>query len=248
MAMQSQQPVYNWNPNSGSRGGMDIGSILSGNQLGAYLNFPQMLQGAMGQMGAINASNQNAQQNNNYMNMQLMIQKMLSDAAVQQSLYGAQGQLGVQGLINQGQQNLLNNPNWLETQRGNYGTSIQELQNKGLLSLQQAKNQGAMGLIDKLVGSGGLFSGLGGMSSALRGFTSEDGSQRASLPQAQVQSSASPVQQGGASAGAAVPQMPTPMPQMQPNQAALPTNRFAGTPTPSGREYLLDYMKRMGLG
>lgn len=152
-----------------------LGGSLMGNQLGAYLNFPGAMQGAMGQMQGINQGNQQATLYNNALNSQLGQANILGNSNIMQALINAQGQIGVQREAN----NVMNNPLWQEQMRGNLGTSVADAQGRNALALMQAKGGIAK---DLLGGLGGLFGGVGGnAASILQGFTNSDGSQQAHL-------------------------------------------------------------------
>lgn len=159
---------------------------LLNNQLGSYLNYPNAMQGAMGQMWDVNQSNQQAKLYNNSLNANLGIAQMQANALRDQAAYGAYGQIG-SGYMNRLTQNdLLTNPLYAEQVRGNLGTAIQELENKGLLDLERERSGQRRETLAALTGLlGNLFPG--GMSvgqSGLGGFTGTGG-QAAVLPNAQ---------------------------------------------------------------
>lgn len=156
----------------------DIGNLLNTNQLGAYLNFPNAMNGAMGQMWNVNSANQNASLYNNAIQAQL--QGMLGASA--NNAYGAIGSQYVDRLK---QNDYLTNPLIAEQIRGNLGTEIARIQNQGLLDVENARTQQKQATLQSLMGMlGQLFPGglaVGGGGGGLRGFTGTDG-QSAILP------------------------------------------------------------------
>lgn len=210
MPLQSQQPQVNWDMQysqpqwnysgggySGGGGGMygyGMQDALMGNQINAYLNFPNAMNNAMSQMFAVNQGNQAASLYNNQLNAGLGQAQMLSESNIMQALLQAQAQLGTAALQNQGQTDMLANPMFQEYLRGNLGTSVADAQGKNNLAAIQAKGSIAKDLFGSM---SGLFGGMGGVGAGaaniLQGFQSADGSQRATMPGA----TAAPQMYGG---------------------------------------------------
>lgn len=241
------QPVWNnaTSRGGGGGGGMDLNDLLMANQYGSFLNFPGAMNDAMGQMYGVNQGNQQASLYTKALQAQL--QAMLGSAA-----YGAYGDIG-SGYMQRLQQNdLLNNPLYAEQVRGNLGTSIAQIQNKGMLDAINAKGSIARDLFGSMMGAfGGSLGGGGG----LRGFEATDGSgMKAMLPAA---SSGSPVPQPATTGAAPVPTQPvtgaaqTPAVggNLTPNMFAQPSGRSGGQANPAlemSRKYLMDYLARGG--
>lgn len=231
------QPNWNYS-NGGGGGGMGINDYT----LQSWMDYPNQLQNAMAQMYGVNRGNQNAQLFNNQLNAQLL-------ATLGQAQWGAYGDIGSGYMDRLKQNDYLSNPLVAEQVRGNLGTSIQSLENQGMLDAIKAKGQIAKDLFGSFTG---MFGGsMGGSGGGLRGFEATDGSgMRAALP---TQSSGSPVPQAGTTGYAPVPAQPvTQQYAMQPAQAQVAPNRFApneGNGNPGHQmaiKYLQDYLARGG--
>lgn len=228
--------------NSGG-GGMDLNALLAANQYGSFLGFPGAMQGAMAQMGGVNAANQQASLYAKALQAQL--QAMLGTAA-----YGAYGDIGSAHVGRLTQNDYLNNPLIAEQIRGNLGTSIAQIQNKGVLDAINAKGAIARDLFGSFMGGAGGFGRGGG---GLRGFEATDGSgMKAMLP---TQSSGSPIQQPATTGYAQVPAQPVTPQAPAPMQGGVQTpNYFArqqprqpvNTGLDQSMQYVMDYLARGG--
>lgn len=173
----SQQAQFNWNQGGSGYGASpmyDMGSLLMGNQLGSYLNFPNAMQGAMNQMLGVNLANQNAQLTNNSFNTRLGESSQMANALMQQALANAYGNIGAAYQGRQGLLDQLNNPTMQDYLKNNSGVAVANAQNAGAL----ARLQQLPGILQSL---GGLFGGGSG-GGGLLGF-SGSGGQQAVLPQ-----------------------------------------------------------------
>lgn len=244
----SQQAQFNWNQGGSGYGASpmyDMGSLLMGNQLGSYLGFPGAMQGAMNNMFGVNAANQNASLYNNAIQAQL--QGILGASA-----NNAYGNIGSQYVNRLTQNDLLNNPLYAEQVRGNLGTTIQELQNKGLLDLENVRSQQKQATLQSLMGMlgqlfpGGLNVGGGG----IKGFMGTGG-QSAILPSAQPPQQA-PIAQGNVNpqpqqAGPANAPAPGDINRLA--QMFNPRAQAGGKPNPAlamSRNYMDQYRGMMG--
>lgn len=222
---------------------MDLNDLLMANQYGAFLNYPTAMQGAMNQMGGVNAANQQASLYTKALQAQL--QGLLGSAA-----YGAYGDIGSNYVNRLMQNDMLTNPLYAEQVRGNLGTSIAEIQNKGVLDAINAKGTIARDLFGSL---SGMFGGAMGGGGGLRGFEATDGSgMKAVLP---TQSSGSPIPQAATTGMAPVPAQPvTAAAAPQAYSGPQTPNYFAPRGQPAGvnsgidmsRKYLMDYLARGG--
>lgn len=175
MALPSQQVQTNW-----SQGGApmyDMASLLMGNTLGSYLNFPNAMQNAMGQMGMFNLANQQAKLFNNSLNTRLGESSQMANALMQQALANAYGNIGSAWQGRQGMLDQLDHPTMKNYLEGNSGVAVANAQNSGALArLQQLPN--ILSSLGNIFGLGGGGGGGGG----LLGFVGSGG-QSAVLPQ-----------------------------------------------------------------
>lgn len=244
----------------GRGGGLDFSSLFDNGpdwsmnpigdfQMGSYFNFPNAMQGAMGQMWDVNKANQQASLTNNAINSQNYQSVNQRDALIQAALAQAFGNIGSANQSRLGVTDQLNNPVYQEFLRGNSGVNIANANGANSLDRLNA----LPGILQSVAG---MFN-IGGQSGGgLGGFRSTDGRQAAVLPQnplpaqpAAGTQQAAPAQQAAQSMplqtqGGAVPQ---PMQQQSPINPALAAmaQRTTRAPTLPWQEYLQQYMGRI---
>lgn len=158
----------------------DMGQMLMGNQLGAYLNYPNAMNGAMNQMAMMNLANQQAKLFNNSLNTRLGEADITGNALMQQAMMNALGNVGSAWQGRQGMLDQLNHPTMKDYLSNNSGVAVANAQNTGAL----ARMQQLPGILQSL---GGILGGGAGGGGGLLGF-SGSGGQQAILPQQGQQS------------------------------------------------------------
>lgn len=179
MALPSQIPQMNWNPNPGgytpNQGenamygtGNGMADAIMGNQLGSYLGFGNQMQGVMDRMLMMNLMNQRASQNNSALNAQMGQTQMNSNALIQAALAGALGNIG---MANQNRQASMYNTD-------NAGVSLANVQNQGAKDRLSA----LPGILSSVAGMFNFGGGSGGQGGGLLGFQNGATGQSATMP------------------------------------------------------------------